>query len=325
MADAHRGSRKTIDVLARAAVIYAVLLEESEASRDELIARVRKELGPTAYGKAPEDSLRHDLDWLERLGFEVGVFAGHRYRLVDIAPRFPLPISREHVEMLATVRKALEGTLYGGAIEDFVKRLRPFVDPNLRPQLDREPLLKLNVPLLDDLAPHQSTLHQIRRAYYQRRRISFLYTSPARPEARPIRHTVEPEALEESDGHVYFEGYSVSDEDVLPFRLDRVVPGSVEVLPTRFVGGRQRRAIPIRYRLAPKIARSGATRRFDEHDETVLPDGWIEVTAKTKSLFWASKKLLKYGENCIVVEPPELVAEMKRVVGEMARNYGLEV
>ena len=41
MADAHRGSRKTTDVLARAAVIYAVLLERGEASRYGLIARVR--------------------------------------------------------------------------------------------------------------------------------------------------------------------------------------------------------------------------------------------------------------------------------------------
>jgi len=108
---------------------------------------------------------------------------------------------------------------------------------------------------------------------------------------------------------------------VLQFRVDRVVPGSVEVLPTRYPSGRRRRAIQIRYRLSPAIARFGASRRFDKHQETILPDGWVEVTAETKDLFWASKTLLKYGENCIAVEPPELVAEMKRVVSEMMRNY----
>jgi len=37
----------------------------------------------------------------------------------------------------------------------------------------------------------------------------------------------------------------------------------------------------------------------------------------------SSKKLLKYGENCQVLEPPELVQEMKRVVREMAKIYGI--
>jgi predicted DNA-binding transcriptional regulator YafY len=70
------------------------------------------------------------------------------------------------------------------------------------------------------------------------------------------------------------------------------------------------------------VARLGATRRFDKHHEKKLDDGWVEVSAETRDLFWASKILLKYGENCVVLEPPELVTEMRRVVIEMARNYG---
>ncbi len=324
MSKAHRGSRRTSDVLARAAVIYAVLVEESEATRDELIARVRQALGTSAYGKAPEDSLRHDLGVLALLGFEVSVIPGHRYRLTRIEPRLPLPVTRAHVETLAAVRRAFSKTLYGDTIEDLIRRLRPFIDPNLRPLLDREPLLKLNTPLIDDLAPHQVTLDKLRRAQRQRQRFAFLYRSPAQPAAKPVRHTIEPDSIEEREGHVYFEGYSTAAEQVLQFRLDRVEPGSAEVLPTTFPRGRKRRAIPIRYRLSPTIARFGASHRFDKHEETVLPDGWVEVSAETRDLFWASKILLKYGENCVVVEPPELVVEMKRVVGEMARNYELQ-
>jgi predicted DNA-binding transcriptional regulator YafY len=247
---------------------------------------------------------------------------GHRYRLTRIEPRLPLPLTREHVETLAAVRRAFSKTLYGDTLEDLIVRLRPFIDPNLRPLLDREPLLKLNTPLIDDLAPHQLTLNKLRRAQEQRLRFSFRYRSPLQPDARPVRHIIEPETLEERDGHVYFEGYSLDTEQVLQFRLDRAEPGSAEVLPAKFPGRRTRRPIKIRYRLSPAIARYGASRRFDKHEELVLADDWVEVTAETKDLFWASKILLKYGENCVVVEPPELVAEMKRVVGEMARNYG---
>jgi hypothetical protein len=68
-----RGSRAAKEVLARAAIVYAVLVEKGEATRDELIACVRQALGPDAYGVSPKDSLHNDLAWLERLGFEVGV------------------------------------------------------------------------------------------------------------------------------------------------------------------------------------------------------------------------------------------------------------
>jgi len=97
------------------------------------------------------------------------------------------------------------------------------------------------------------------------------------------------------------------------------------VLPARFADGRQRRATPIRYKLSPVVARLGATRRFDKHHEKKLNDGWIEVSAETRDLLWASKTLLKYGENCVVLEPLELVAEMRRVIGndrELFRRPG---
>jgi len=52
-------------------------------------------------------------------------------------------------------------------------------------------------------------------------------------------------------------------------------------------------------------------------------DGWIVVTAEAEDMFWAAKTLLKYGENCQVLEPPQLVAEMQQVVREMGKSYGL--
>jgi predicted DNA-binding transcriptional regulator YafY len=72
-----------------------------------------------------------------------------------------------------------------------------------------------------------------------------------------------------------------------------------------------------------EFAGQGATRRFRNHQEERQEDGSLVVTAEIdeSELFWVSKTLLKYGENCVALEPPELVAEMKRVVGQMARNY----
>jgi predicted DNA-binding transcriptional regulator YafY len=316
----HAGSRGSSEVLARAALIYDRLCR-AESTRAELIAHVRAGLGDSAYGAAPEDSLRHDLDWLERLGFAVEMTAGHRYRLARFAPKFPIPLTREHVATLSAVRWMFQGTVYADSIDGLFACVRDFLTPNLRTALDRRPVMRLSPPLLDNLAPHETTLAQFRKAVFEQRRLGFVYHSPAH--AGPQRHVIEPETLEEREGHLYFEGYSPDAGQVLQFRLERVEPGSAEVLPAKFGAGRKRRPIPIRYRLSPAVARFGATRRFENHAETRLEDGWVEVTAETRDLFWASKTLLKYGENCVVLEPAELQAEIRRVVKGMAENYGL--
>ena len=320
MARKHPGSRASAEVLARAAVIYDRLCK-GDSTRAELIAAVRAALGDSAYGTAPEDSLRHDLDWLGRLGFEVEMVSGHRYHLARFNPKFPIPLMREHVTTLAAMRAMFQGTVYAESIESLFNRVREFLSPAIRATLDRKPLLRLSPPLLDNLVPYEETLQLFRKAVYEQRRLSFVYHTPAHPE--PERHVIEPETLEEREGHLYFEGYSPNAGIVLQFRLERVEPGSVEVLPSKFGAGRQRRLIRIRYRLSPQVARFGATRRFENQTETRLDDGWVEVTAETRDVFWASKTLLKYGENCVALEPPELVAEMKRVVRGMAGSYGL--
>jgi predicted DNA-binding transcriptional regulator YafY len=266
--------------------------------------------------------LRHDLDWLGRLGFTVVTAPGHRYSLTQVNPRFPLPLTREQVEALAAARRAFAQTPYHKPMNSLVERLRPFLAPAMRTALEREPMLRVEIPLLDHAPPSEEVLRKFRRAASEQRRFSFTYRSPAGGKSR--RHTIEPEALEEREGHIYFEGYSPDYGQVLQFRLERVDAASAEVLPTRFAA-RRRRATPIRYRLSPTVARFGATHRFPNHTETALPDGWVEVSAETRDLFWAGKILLKYGEHCVVLEPSELVKEMRRVVTLMAQNYGLEL
>jgi len=315
----HPGSRGSTEVLARAAAIYD-RLAKGDATRAELIAYVREALGEAAYGAAPEDSLRHDLDWLERLGFEIEMTTGHRYRLARFDPRFPLPLTREHVTTLSAVRWMFQGTVYEESIASLFNRIRDFLAPSLRTALDRKPLVRISAPILDNIAPHERTIELFRKAVFEQRRLSFMYNSPSDPE--PHRHVIEPETLEEREGHLYFEGYSPAAGQVLQFRLERVEPSTVEVMPAKFASGRKRRAMKIRYRLSPAVARFGATRRFEKHTEARLEDDWVEVTAETRDVFWACKTLLKYGENCVVLEPPELVAEMKKVVRGMAKNYG---
>jgi len=52
-------------------------------------------------------------------------------------------------------------------------------------------------------------------------------------------------------------------------------------------------------------------------------DGSVLVRGWTDNLFWAVRSLLHYGPNCRVVGGPELLSEMRRIVGQMTELYGL--
>ena len=69
------------------------------------------------------------------------------------------------------------------------------------------------------------------------------------------------------------------------------------------------------------IARNGVSRHFDAQHVDLHADGSATVTARITDLFDARRILLSYGENCTVLEPPELVKQMRTVAADFSRKY----
>jgi len=318
------GSRSLWLRLHRALVMYAVL-RDKDASRSELMARVVEQVGEDAYREAPLYSFQGDLQLLKReLGCQVKYIRSEGvYRLEGVNnPYLLLALEGEESEALALIRSSFQpGVPHADKVRTLLDRIERCLSEEDQRALRREPLLSLSLAPASDLTRHQTTLAMVERAISRRQQLEFEYRSPMREEVK--RHVIEPYGpLEYREGHIYFEGRDLQDYYIYTFRIDRILPGSVQILPTRFPEGRRRkRTYTLRYRLAPEVARYGASERFPNQIEEKQEDGWTLVTAQIDSIFWASKKLLKYGENCQVLEPPELVQEMKRVVGEMARIY----
>jgi len=61
--------RATREIIHRALIILSAL-QQDDLPRADLIARVKEELGETAYGDAPEDAFLRDIKWLHVLGFQ---------------------------------------------------------------------------------------------------------------------------------------------------------------------------------------------------------------------------------------------------------------
>jgi predicted DNA-binding transcriptional regulator YafY len=165
-----------------------------------------------------------------------------------------------------------------------------------------------------------ATVEKIERAIRVGQRLEFRYISPRDGKERP--HLIEPQPLVFERGHVIFKGWSVKYQKWLPFRLDQVVVGSVRVLPD--LAERTRPGSPtykLVYWLSPVIARRGVSQHFEGQQVTAHPDGSATVSATVTDLFQARRLLLAYGQNCRVLEPPELVLQFHQAAEALYQIY----
>lgn len=176
---------------------------------------------------------------------------------------------------------------------------------------------------------HETTSYQnidtqmvkkIEFAIQHKRQMTFRYRASGHQGER--QHSIEPYPLHFKNGHVYLSGWSLDRQRKLDFRLDNIVPGSVEHHSTTIAQNRPPApTYELRYRLFAPIARYHVSRHFPDQREERHPDGSATVIARISDLFEARRILLSYGENCVVEAPPELVKQMLSVADHYSRTY----
>lgn len=165
-----------------------------------------------------------------------------------------------------------------------------------------------------------ATLNEIEKAILRGQQLEFTYRSPSK--GKDVRHVIEPQPLKQKDGHIYLRGWSIAYQKELPFRLDYVVEGTARMLCTRIAPNRPApRTYLLRYHLTPSIARNGVSQQFAGQHAEKHPDGSATVTAQVSDLFETRQILLRYGENCTVESPPELLEKLKAAADHFARMY----
>ncbi len=308
-------------------------LQRGPASRSELISIVRAVLGDSAYGGAPEKALDRDIQRL-RDTFDLTIRSRKGiYHLLQVGALPLLDLSDEALRGMAFLYNTFKPDAPGA---DDVRALLDTLMSYL-PEERREVVRRLRaVPQLD-LQPvdggdiDEETWKAVERAVIKGRHLAFDYRSPQRLE--PTHHVVAPYELDFEEGHFYLDADCLRwegpegegrDGSRILYRVDRIVPGSAHVLPDKLPPGqRKARTYTLRYELAPAIARGGVSRRFPEMEVRVRDDGWAEVTAQITSPFMAARTLLRYGANCRVLGPPEVVRLIEEAVRGMAEMYGV--
>jgi predicted DNA-binding transcriptional regulator YafY len=334
------GTKRSSWLIFRRRLSLIRMLLRGPHTREELIAAVNQDMQGEGYVGDTASALKHDLDALkDEYGCRV-VYqrASKRYALEDLGDLALLDLPDTSLEALAFLEASFpEGAALPehASIRDLLDRVLLLLPAERREQQrGRRAILSLQISDSPASRIEPSVVATVKRAILQRQELSFAYRSP-RADGATIQHRVAPyEIVFRPEGHVYLDAtlLEVTPRDPaapipspVHYRLDRMVPGSLEILPTVLPPIRpQPPAYPLRYRLSAEVARRRdvathfPSAAIDYHD-----DGSATVTAVTTNLWQARQTLLRYGPACTVLEPVELVELFRSAIREMAANYGL--
>jgi hypothetical protein len=351
-----RKARQSSHGKALRTVLLAVLFHTHwprRLSREEMIRYL-----PPYYGENPFPALYRDLATLtgvpvENLpGPDDGELATwcaeqQRRRLLAITydrsngtfglvqSLFSIDISEDEARAFVALQEGFTpGTPYADAIQQLLQRWKwLFTEKSLGllAQKQKRRARPVHLPLspVVDYSQHIDTIMGLDRALERAIYVSFAYNPLAQSgDAIPVMHEhVEPYELEYRDGHWYFTAYVFGLNTFLDYRVDRICVGSLrEGNDSYLPGGRQRPGVKIRYWVSPMLARHGSlSARLREQQVTMLGDdqGAI-VEGYAKSIWWARRLLLGYGEQVRALEPEKLVLAMQETVRVMSGLYGEE-
>lgn len=184
-----------------------------------------------------------------------------------------------------------------------------------RRQTSRAPLQ----PAIDYTA-HAVTITRLDLAISRREIISFSYTNT---QGHRSEHQAEPYDIEYYERHFYLAAYSLATQQVLDYRIDRVIDiRSVQTLPPHLSRTRARQPIIFRYRLAAILARGEISQRFDNQRVIErLPNGDAIIEAAGRSDFFIIQALLRYRANAELLHPAWLREKMATEVRRLAGVY----
>lgn len=267
--------------------------------------------------------LRRDLQYLKRWGYDVERNAMAKTYALTLAG-IEHDWTQEELIALAALRESfVKGTPYAAIIQSILGKIAEGLNEQERKMYERKSVLTIKFETDAEQSLAAITRRQIEDAIRRHQRIRFQNKPADRPKI--ITHPDdEPIDLYFDDGHYYLWTYCYKMARMYKFRLDMIVPGSIEILPKRAEGRWKPQMLPFQYWLSPKIAERGISPRFPDMDiETDKSDrGGVIITAQAYNEFEAIQGILRYGEQAEILGPDSLRAKMRRVVEQMAGLYG---
>ena len=334
-------------------VRLAILLQVSwptRLTRQEMIEKVG------LYGEsARQRGLYRDLETLTGMQAEdlpspdddrLDQWCGEQYRLRRLAityergsgtfalvrPAFTLDISEDEARAFILLKRGFTpGTPYAESVNRLLQRwewLFSEKSHKLAQQKSKRAARPVLLPLspVVDYSQHGEVILKLDQALEEGAYISFAYVPLTQSwDDEPVRHEyTEPYELEYRDGHWYYTAYVRDLNTFIDYRVDRIQPSSVHKENDRFYpGARERKGVHISYWVSPMLARhnSLSARLRDQHVTLLADDQGAIVKGYAKSVWWARRLLLGYGEQVKALSPEALVQMMRETTSAMNGLY----
>lgn len=314
-------------------------LREGPATNEQLIQAVLQTVGRDAYPYAPQArqaAFKHDRTHLKnRLKVHYHFSTDlQTYQLDDAGPYGYISLSEEMLRAIALLSRQYDnafGEMAG--MRELVQQIVQWLSPEARREIDGmvdHITLDFEQDVDRSVIP-QKVWDKVEKALQHHRKLVFSYLSPRYADRQVVLQEIAPSQLRFQDGHWYLQGYdlrnSPTDRETayrrfrMSYILDderlRVSPTKIEMnhrVPPRF---------QVHYLLFPEIGRGEISHRFPETKITRNPDGSAEVHAITDNVWEAARKLLAYGDGCVVLGGVALRQEMEKWVRGVAKNYSI--
>jgi len=283
----------------------------------------------------PEPDAEHLAEWcVEQQRLKRLAITNERRTVTSGIARsiFSIDINEDEARAFVALQEGFApGTPYAEAVQHLLKRWK-WLFTEKSHQLVRQKRKRHARPVLLPLSPvvdysqHGDTILLLDQALEEGAYVSFAYTPLAQSwDAEPMLHEyTEPYELEYREGHWYYTAYILDLNTFIDYRVDRIRPGSLHKEHDRFYpGGRQRPGVKIRYWLSPMLARHNSlSARLREQQVTFLEDDQgVIVEGYAKSVWWARRLLLGYGEQVKALAPQKLVQMMCETAQAMYSLY----
>lgn len=219
----------------------------------------------------------------------------------------------------------------------FIERLTRTLPPGQKSYFEKcvqKPLLYLDSEVVTEYLPHRSTIDAINGAITRRQQIQFDYASTSVASSVTKHGHVDPYYLAQQDGHIYLVGYSHDPANprknrIFEWRVDRIKAESIKLQHNVVSGVRTPRLITFRYWADRSLAKSGLSQRWVTHEierEEVIGEGRQQrhrllIRAQAYNEWRIIQQLHRYGDKVELIDPPELLNQMRQEVKRMYELY----
>ena len=231
-----------------------------------------------------------------------------------------LDLEDDEIRILSIIRDTFEAlSPISTDVLPVLERIASALPESQRHLFYRETPISIILEPAADYQSYLGVIHLLSNAIEKERKVRFVY--PALEDGKPVTHVnVEPYEIQFFDRQFYFIGFSPQTSEIMEFRIDRLK--EIELMPGRSSRRRRRATIQFICRLSQRIARTGVSERFLNQQIEYQEDGSVIVYAEGHSEFRIIQKMLRYGEQAEIIDPPHLREKMRQIVKAMSDLYG---